>query len=138
MHLQADPVDLHLPSLVEQQFPLKVDKTSKDLKDSEKNVPHTPRILPSTSSAFGLSMAEEQDLPNSRIHRADLARWCSFLHSPRSVPIKSHMKSCCTALYICIMYNFLHDRCTHPDYSTNCFRLAAVAHWLLAELSSLI
>lgn len=51
----------------------KTDRTSKDLKDSEKqNMPHAPRILTSTSSALGLSMAEEQDLPNSRVHGADL------------------------------------------------------------------
>lgn len=37
----------------------KTDRTSEDLKDSEKqNMPPAPRILPSTSRAFGLSMAE--------------------------------------------------------------------------------
>lgn len=124
----------------------KTDRTSEDLKDSEKqNMPPAPRILPSTFCAFGLSMAEEQDLPNSRIHGADLDRWCSFFHSPGLVPIKSHMKSCCTALYICIfvyLHNVqLHDRCNHPNYCTNCLFQAcscgslAVGRALLTDLS---
>lgn len=124
----------------------KTDRTSEDLKDSEKqNMPPAPRILPSTSCAFGLSMAEEQDLPNSRIHGADLDRWCSFFHSPGLVPIKSHMKSCCTALYICIfvyLHNVqLHDRGNHPNYCTNCLFQAcscgslAVGRALLTDLS---
>lgn len=95
----------------------KTSGTRKDLKDSKKRnmLPHDPSFLPSTSSALGLSLTEEQDLTNGRIHGADLARKCSFFHSPTFVPLNSHMKSYCTALYTCIMENFLHDKNNHPN-----------------------